>query len=78
MVGLNWLIERHNCGLSSILADEMGLGKTLQVVSFLSYLKASKVFNVAGERRVNRARTLRLCLHFRVLLAQDRLWSLRQ
>ena len=42
LIGLNWLISRHEHGISGILGDEMGLGKTLQVISFLAYLHEQK------------------------------------
>lgn len=38
ITALNWLISRHDAGLSGILADEMGLGKTLESISILAYL----------------------------------------
>ena len=38
IIALNWLISRHDAGLSGILADEMGLGKTLESISILAYL----------------------------------------
>lgn len=43
IMGLNWMYLLHCKGYSCILADEMGLGKTLQVIAFLTHLKAVKV-----------------------------------
>ena len=45
VAALNWLIRRHDAGLSAILADEMGLGKTVESIALLGYLSA-----VRGER----------------------------
>ena len=38
-IGLKWLVDTFDNGISAILADEMGLGKTLQSIAFLGYLK---------------------------------------
>ncbi|CAD6196652.1 unnamed protein product [Caenorhabditis auriculariae] len=42
-VGVKWLIMMYKKDLNCILGDEMGLGKTIQIISFLSYLKATDV-----------------------------------
>ncbi len=39
-VGVQWLYDLSQIDLGGILADDMGLGKTLQVLAFLSLLKA--------------------------------------
>lgn len=41
--GLKWLWELHGQRTGGILGDEMGLGKTIQMISFLSALKYSKL-----------------------------------
>ncbi|EGZ28338.1 hypothetical protein PHYSODRAFT_466564 [Phytophthora sojae] len=41
LVGLRWLLRKHEQGLNPILGDEMGLGKTLQVISFIAALEAA-------------------------------------
>ncbi|KAL8687210.1 MAG: hypothetical protein Q9218_006552 [Villophora microphyllina] len=41
--GLTWLTCLYETGLNGILADEMGLGKTVQLISFLAYLRQSKI-----------------------------------
>jgi len=38
--GLNWLAFLDSLGFGACLADDMGLGKTIQVLAFLSTLKA--------------------------------------
>ena len=38
--GVNWLYFLYTSGLHGMLADDMGLGKTVQVIAFLSTLKA--------------------------------------
>ncbi len=38
--GVHWLVFLHDLQLGACLADDMGLGKTVQVLAFLSYLKA--------------------------------------
>ncbi len=40
--GLNWLLFLDSLGFGSCLADDMGLGKTIQVLGFLSVLKANE------------------------------------
>lgn len=39
-LGINWLNFLHELGFGACLADDMGLGKTVQVLAFLSALKA--------------------------------------
>jgi len=39
--GFVWLKSLYFAGYGGLLADDMGLGKTIQVVAFLSYLKAN-------------------------------------
>ncbi|GAB6144394.1 DEAD/DEAH box helicase [Desulfocicer niacini] len=39
-IGLNWLAFLDSLGFGACLADDMGLGKTIQVLAFLSTLKA--------------------------------------
>jgi DNA excision repair protein ERCC-6 len=41
--GLKWLWELHQQQCGGILGDEMGLGKTIQIISYLTALKFSKV-----------------------------------
>ncbi|ETM40668.1 hypothetical protein L914_13443 [Phytophthora nicotianae] len=41
LIGLQWLLRKHEQGLNPILGDEMGLGKTLQVISFIATLVTS-------------------------------------
>ncbi|MFH0730849.1 MAG: DEAD/DEAH box helicase [Pseudomonadota bacterium] len=38
--GLNWLCFLHSIGFGACLADDMGLGKTIQLLAFLSVIKA--------------------------------------
>ncbi len=40
--GLNWLYFLHSLQFGACLADDMGLGKTIQLLAFLSTLKANK------------------------------------
>jgi non-specific serine/threonine protein kinase len=40
--GLRWLQFLHGLQLGACLADDMGLGKTVQVLAFLSHLKARR------------------------------------
>ncbi|RJQ74084.1 MAG: DEAD/DEAH box helicase [Desulfobacteraceae bacterium] len=40
--GLHWLAFLHGLQLGACLADDMGLGKTVQVLAFLSRLKAQR------------------------------------
>ena len=43
MTCVKWLWELHNQQAGGIVGDEMGLGKTIQIISFLTGLKLSKV-----------------------------------
>ncbi|MCP4149410.1 MAG: DEAD/DEAH box helicase, partial [bacterium] len=47
MKGLNWLYYLHTMGFGACLADDMGLGKTIQLLAFLSVIKA------AGKNHAN-------------------------
>ncbi len=40
--GVNWLHFLHSLGFGACLADDMGLGKTVQLLAFLSVIKAQK------------------------------------
>ena len=40
--GVHWLSFLHSLGFGACLADDMGLGKTVQLLAFLSIVKASK------------------------------------
>ena len=42
LIGLNWMVNLFESGLSGILADDMGLGKTVQTISMIGFLKQYK------------------------------------
>mmetsp|Transcript_1676 Transcript_1676/g.1994 ORF Transcript_1676/g.1994 Transcript_1676/m.1994 type:complete len:1452 (-) Transcript_1676:196-4551(-) len=39
LIGLEWMVKMHSCGMPMILGDEMGLGKTIQTISLVAHLK---------------------------------------
>ena len=41
--GLNWLYFLHSLRFGACLADDMGLGKTIELLAFLSVVKAEKI-----------------------------------
>lgn len=43
--GVEWLYRLHQAGFGGILADDMGLGKTVQVLAYLSYLRAENLLS---------------------------------
>jgi superfamily II DNA or RNA helicase len=43
--GVRWLLNLFHAGFGGILADDMGLGKTIQILAYLSHLKASQALD---------------------------------
>ncbi|KAA0177833.1 hypothetical protein FNF27_01004 [Cafeteria roenbergensis] len=41
--GVEWLSTKHFLGESGIIADEMGLGKTVQIIAYVSWMRAAPV-----------------------------------
>nr|XP_002736872.2 PREDICTED: DNA excision repair protein ERCC-6-like [Saccoglossus kowalevskii] len=58
--GVKWLWELHCQQTGGIVGDEMGLGKTIQIISFLSGLKYSKL-QIKGDKYIGLGPVLIVC-----------------